>query len=86
MCVPSLDEPSGRSPLLLLASRLLLTRCFGETGWKAVDKALGRLSESLHWLPAHLLYVDDERSLSRHGLSAVYPRDPDAILDLITRA
>ncbi len=86
MCVPLPDDGGGRAPLLLLASRLLLTRKFGEQGWIAVDKALGQLSESLHWLPARLLYVDDERCLSPYGLTAVYPREPEGILSLVRAA
>ncbi len=84
--MPSRDENGGRSPLLLVASRLLLTRQFGEAGWEAVDEALGQLSESLHWLPAHLLYVDDAHTLSRYRLEPVYPRDPEEIRRLIGEA
>ncbi|NPV06616.1 MAG: hypothetical protein HPY83_01480 [Anaerolineae bacterium] len=75
----------GRSaaPVILVASRLLLSRRFGVAGWQAVDEALVQLAQSLRPLSAHLLYVDDARSLAPYGLSPVTPRDPQLIRQLV---
>ncbi|MGI6206900.1 MAG: C25 family cysteine peptidase [Anaerolineae bacterium] len=73
------NEAGPGGPLLILASRLLLTRRFGFQGWQAVNEALGQLAQSLRHLSAHLIYVDDAHCLARFGVRPVSPRDPDLI-------
>jgi len=71
--------------LLILSSRLALTRKYGPAGFAAINDALRALENAGGVGTAVLAYVDDESTLRSLGIKPVNPRRPSAICSLVEK-
>ncbi|MGQ9553305.1 MAG: C25 family cysteine peptidase [Anaerolineae bacterium] len=74
---------SKETPLIILSSRALLSRRYGDKGFASIHEGLRQLQNAIGLGQATLAYVDDERTLAPYGVAPVSPKDPAAIRTLV---